>query len=178
MVRIVDDVPAECRWVRYWDMAATVPRRGTDPDWTVGAKVGLSKAGQWFVADVVRFRKAPFDAENMVAQTAALDGRGVAIAMEQEPGSSGVNMIDHYRRNVLVGYDFIGHRPTLSKFERARPFAVAAQAGNVFMLSGSWNRLALDELAGFPALPHDDQTDAMTGAVDVIMNARRARILA
>jgi predicted phage terminase large subunit-like protein len=180
--RIVDEAPADCRWVRYWDLAATVEkpaaRKKKDPDWTVGALVGLSPLGQWFVADIKRFRKAPLGVEQEIAQAAQLDGRSVAVRIEQEGGSSGVNTIDHYRRVVLPGWDFDGLRPTLSKEERARPVARAAQAGNVALLSAPWNRALLDELAGFPNLPHDDQVDALSGAMEVLTTRPRARIIA
>lgn len=178
--RIVDEAPADCRWLRYWDKAATVPspKKRNDPDYTVGTLLGLSAAGQWYVADVRRFRKSPLGVEQEIQQTAAVDGRRVPIRMEQEPGSSGVDVIDHYRRNVLVGFDFDGNRPTLSKEERAAPFARAAQAGNVFLLSAPWNREWLDELAGFPNLPHDDQVDSASGAMEALVGSRRARIIA
>lgn len=177
---IVDEAPREARRLRYWDMAATVqkPSKRNDPDWTVGTLLALSESGVWYVEDVQRFRLGPFDAEQRVKQTAMLDGRGVPIRMEQEPGSSGVAVIDHYRRDVLVGFDFDGHRPTLSKEERAAPMARAAAAGNFRILSAPWNRLWLDEVAGFPNLPHDDQVDSSSGAMDSVMNGRRARIIA
>ena len=177
---IVDEAPAEARRVRYWDMAATVPKpnKRSDPDWTVGTLLALSSSGVWYVEDVVRFRKSPHEAELAIAQTAALDGRGVPVRMEQEPGSSGVMAIDHFRREVLVGYDFDGHRPTLSKEERAAPMARAAEAGNFRIVSAGWNREWLDEVAGFPNLPHDDQVDSASGAMDSVANGRRARIIA
>lgn len=183
---IVDEYPAGCKLARFWDVAATVPkvrtqgskRVATDPDWTVGTLMGLSEEGIWYVIDVVRFRKSPLDTERTIAQTAGVDGRRVMIRMEQEPGSSGVNVIDHYRRNVLVGFDFDGIRPELSKEERAAPLARASEAGNVKLLSAPWNREWLDEIAGFPMLDHDDQVDSATGAQEAIIGRRRARIIA
>jgi predicted phage terminase large subunit-like protein len=180
---IVDQAPAECRRLRYWDMAATVPKKlpgnkGTkDPDWTVGTLMGEFE-GIWYVIDVIRFRGSPLDVENRIKQTAALDGRRVPVRMEQEPGSSGVAVIDHYRRTVLVGFDFDGNRPELSKEERAAPLARASEAGNVRLISAPWNREWLDEVAGFPMLPHDDQVDSASGAQECLIGRRRARIIA
>jgi predicted phage terminase large subunit-like protein len=180
--RIVDEVPAGCRYVRFWDMAATVEkvtkRKKNDPDWTVGTLAALSPAGQWYVVDVIRFRKAPYETEQAIRQTAAVDGRAVAVRWEEEGGSSGKITTDHYRRTVLPGFDADGVRPQLSKEERARPVATAAQAGNVMILSAPWNREWLDEFAGFPNLPHDDQVDSLSGAVESLTTARRARIIA
>ncbi len=184
---IVDDYPAGCRLVRFWDMAATVPKGRTrdgsakkkdDPDWTVGTLAGLSPEGRWYVIDVQRFRKTPADTEAMIQQTARLDGRGVMVRWEEEGGSSGKVVTDHYRRTVLPGYDADGIRPSLSKEERARPVAKAAQVGNVEILSAPWNREWLDEFAGFPNLPHDDQVDSLSGCFDALTTARRARIIA
>ncbi len=177
---IVDEAPADLRLLRYWDLAATVPsvKKRSDPDWTVGTLLGLSPQGLIYVLDVVRFRRGPLDTDLALQQTAALDGRRVPVRVEQEPGSSGVRVIDHLRREVLPGFDFDGVRPTLAKEERARPIARQAKAGNVRLLSAPWNRLWLDELAGFPHLPHDDQVDSLSGAYDALTTARRARIIA
>jgi predicted phage terminase large subunit-like protein len=180
---IVDAAPADARRVRYWDLAATVPKpaarkKGTDPDWTVGTQMALAKDGTIYIEDVVRFRKKPLDTDAVLAQTAATDGRGVMIRAEQEPGSSGVRVIDALRRGIFAGYDFDGVRPELSKEERARPLARQAQAGNVKLVSAAWNREWLDEVAGFPNLPHDDQVDSASGGYETLTGTRRARIIA
>lgn len=178
--RIVDEAPADCQWVRFWDLAATVERPGkrSDPDWTVGTLLGLDRSrGTWYVADVKRFRKTPLDTEAIMLQTAQLDSRRVMVRWEEEGGSAGKTVTATYRR-MLAGYDADGIHPSLSKLERARPLARAAQAGNVFLLSAPWNREWLDELAGFPGLNHDDQVDSASGGMDALVGQRRARIIA
>lgn len=182
--KIVDEAPVGCRWVRFWDRAGTIQKpadlkKKKDPDWTVGALVGLSPLGQWFVADIIRFRGTPLEVDKQIIQTAALDGKSVAVRQEQEPGQSGVAQTDQLKRVLLPGFDADGVRPTLSKEERARPVAKAAEAGNLFLLSGSWNREAIDEFAAFPTVGvHDDQVDAVSGAFDSLTGQRRARLIA
>lgn len=178
--RIVDAAPADCRWVRFWDMAATVPKpsKRDDPDWTTGTLMGLSPRGEIFIADVQRFRKKPLDSERVLSATAEQDGRRIPIRMEEEGGSSGKIVTSTYRRGIFAGYDFDGVPPVLSKEERAKPFAKQAQAGNVALLSAPWNRQWLDEVAGFPYLPHDDQVDGASGAYEALTTSRRARIIA
>lgn len=162
--RIVEQAPAACRWVRYWDLAATEPTPGRDPDWTVGARLGVLD-GRYWLADVQRARLSPQGVEALIAQTAQLDGVGVEVYMEQEPGSSGVAQIDQYRRNVLDGYTFRGVRSTGSKEVRANPFSSAAEAGNVALVRGPWIGAFLDEVESFPQPGfHDDQVDAISGA--------------
>ena len=153
------------RWCRFWDMAATRMERGKDPDWTVGAKVGL-KDGRWIIASVLRIRGTPHEVETLISQTAAVDGKSVPVRIEQEPGSSGKTVIDHYARSVLVGFDFKGIPATGEKATRWRPVSAAAQAGNIDILIAPWNEPFLDEADAAPEGAHDDQLDAVAGAVN------------
>jgi predicted phage terminase large subunit-like protein len=164
--KIVDQVPAGMeQQVRHWDLAATEATQGRDPDYTASARVGL-KDGRYYITSVDRDRLSPLGVEQLVKQWAQVDGQRVKIAMEQEPGSSGVNTIDHYARVVLVGYNFHGVRTTGSKVERALVLAAAAEAGNVYLLKAPWNEAFLDEISVAPMGRHDDQWDAAAGAVN------------
>jgi predicted phage terminase large subunit-like protein len=172
--RIVDvaDVPKGGRSIRYWDLAATVPKPGKDPDWTAGAKVTL-KDGVYYIEDIKRKQGSPMQIEKLVRETADIDGKSVAIRMEQEGGASGVNTIDTYSRRVLVGFDFQGHRKTGDKSEMARPVSAAAEQGNVRLVRGAWIGPYLDEVEAFPQGMHDDQVDAVSGAFSLLSNARQ-----
>jgi len=160
---IVKDYPRGHPILRYWDKAATEPKKGKDPDWTVGVKPTLAE-GVCYVIDVVRFRGTPQLNESTIRQTAQLDGKEVNIYMEQEPGSSGVNDIDHYARKVLLGYTFRGIKTTGSKEIRSNPLSSAAELGNVKLVQAHWNRAFLDEFEVFPEGAHDDIVDATSGA--------------
>lgn len=163
---IVDSYPSDAKRVRYWDLAATEAKPGKDPDWTVGALVA-EKDGQYWIIDVKRIRATPQGVEQLILQTAMMDGKGVDIYMEQEPGSSGVNTIDHYRRIVLKGFAFYGHKSTGNKEVRANPVSSTAEAGNVKLIRGIWINEFLDEIVMFPTIGvHDDQVDAISGAIE------------
>lgn len=163
---IRDDYPRDIRMVRYWDLAATEQKKGADPDWTVGLKLGQTSEGLYYVIDVRRMRGTPREVEALVKQTAQIDGPEVAIDMEQEPGASGKNTVDYYRRKVLSGYAFRSVRPTGSKRVRAGPVSSQAEAGNVILVKGPWNREFLDELEMFDQGAHDDQVDGLSGAFE------------
>lgn len=169
--QIVDNVEGRFNTVRYWDLAATEPKENNDPDWTVGGKVGLSRDKIYHVMDIRRMRGTPLEVEKLIQQTAILDGKAVQIWMEQEPGSSGINTIDHYTRNILQGFSFRGLRTTGSKEIRANPVSSQAEAGNVKLLSGHWNKDLLDEIELFPQGSHDDQVDAVSGAFEVLSHS-------
>ena len=168
--------PAEAKRTRYWDFAATEEQAGTDPDYTAGARVAMLDGIYW-IEDVRRERLSPLGVEKLVANTAAEDGREVAIGIEQEPGSSGKATVDHYRRRVLVGYACRGFRVTRSKVDRADPLSAAAEAGNVKLVAGPWNQAFLDEVALFPAGAHDDQVDAAAGAFNWLAARGGRRII-
>jgi predicted phage terminase large subunit-like protein len=180
--RFVDDaeLPKDLALCRYWDLAATEVRRGTDPDYTAGVLLGREPKGRWFVIDVARTRASPLEVERLVARVAEADaawaqGRKMAppaIRMEQEPGSAGVAVIDHYRREVLGPHDFRGVRSTGSKETRAAPVAARVQGGDVFLCRGGWNTEFLDELVSFPSGSHDDQVDALSGAYGALAGVR------
>ena len=111
--------------------------------------------------------------EQAVRQTAELDGKGVMIRAEQEPGSSGVMTMSDLQRRVLFGYDFKGVLSTGSKEVRANPAASMAEAGNIKLVSGRWITAFLDEAELFPSGAHDDQIDALSGAITDLTNPWR-----
>jgi predicted phage terminase large subunit-like protein len=55
---------------------------------------------------------------------------------------------------------------TGDKVVRAQPFSAAAEARNVKLLIGPWNDAFLDEMEAFPEVKHDDQVDAVSGAIN------------
>ena len=160
---IIIDYPRDCKKVRYWDLAST---KRDESDYTVGLLLG-EKDGIFYVLDVKRFKGTPLEVENLIRQTAFIDGN-IPIYIEQEPGASGVTLIDHYRREVLKGFDFHSDKKSSSKELRARPVSASAQAGNIKILRAPWNKDFLDEIELFPNDIHDDQVDALSGAFNKI----------
>lgn len=169
---IVPDYPRKARSLRYWDLAATEAKPGKDPDWSSGCRMAEAD-GIYYIIDVQRLRGTPLDVQRRVAQAAELDGKNVPIYMEQEPGSSGVNTIDTYRRTVLPGYSFYADKKTSNKIERAEPLSASAESHNVKIVRGDWNKDFLDEVSAFPNVKHDDMTDTASGAYAMLNNARQ-----
>ena len=166
-----EDVPSSCPRVRYWDLAATEPTPTNDPDFTVGALVALDpRTGRIYVLDVVRDRLRAAAVEQLVRRTAERDGPRVQIHIEEEPGSAGKALSDHYRTRVLQGFAMYACRPTGPKTTRASPLASRAEQGDVHLAAGPWNDTCLDELQLFPDGRHDDQVDAIAGAVQALTN--------
>lgn len=176
-------VPIMASRVRFWDMASTDPdkrkgrgRNKREPDYTVGFKLA-SYQGMYWIEDIVRVQKTPHDLEQIIRETAMSDGYSVAIRMEKEPGSSGEITIDHYSRNILRGYDFVGIASTGSKVDRARTASAAAQAGKVLISDKCRNMLAfLDEADTFPYGMKDDTIDGFSGAFNYFRSPALLRV--
>jgi predicted phage terminase large subunit-like protein len=155
--------------VRFWDKAATAPNRANpDPDWTRGARVSITRDHRIYIEDIASIRADPGGVEALIAQTAALDGKRVSVRIEQEPGSSGKDVVAHYVTDVLLGYDADGVRSTGDKEERSKPVSSQAKVGNIALVRGDWNNDFLAEAVRFPTGKHDDQVDAVSGALSFL----------
>lgn len=170
----IDGEPANVmRRVRYWDKAST---QGGG-DWTVGTLCALLDNGKVVIVDQVRFQGHPLTNEKKMRATAQADGLDVYIREEMEPGSSGVSIIDHYRRNVVNGYMYDGIRSTGSKEARATAYAGAVKAHNILVCKAQWNRDFLNEHEAFPLGAHDDQVDSAAGGFNFLTLGRTARLI-
>ena len=169
-IRPAGEPDARCR---FWDLASTKPRPGTDPDWTVGALVSRWLEGFYSVDNVVRLRDTPGVVDDTILAVTQQDGRGVSVRIEQQIGTGGVFQAATYTK-LLAGYDFAPVKPTGEKSTRWRPLSVQAEGGNVWLAEGVWNDSFVRELCGLPGR-HDDQADAAAGAFNEIAISYAAR---
>ena len=166
-LQAVDDYPHDSPQIRVWDLAATAPKKGNDPDYTSGLKATMSN-GVLYIIDVRRLQGSPQVIETTVKNTASQDGKAVQIYIEREPGAAGLSLIDQYRRSALLGYAVHDINPTGDKTVRASPFSSACEAGNVKLVHGPWINVFLDEIEAFPESAHDDQVDTAAYAYQIL----------
>lgn len=158
-IRYDSPLPPNATRCRYWDKAST----HGDGDWTVGCLMSVLD-GRYCIEDIVRLQGSPYEVQQVIRRTAERDGEDVMIRMEQEPGSSGVDVIDHYSRQILQGFNFRPDKVTGNKQLRAQTMAAAMECGNLWLVRAPWNRELETELLEFPLGVHDDQVDACSGA--------------
>lgn len=170
--QIVDALPAGCRGVRGWDLAATRARAGTDPDWTAGVKLLRDRDGLFYIADIQRLRGSGLEVERALRQAAILDGREIAISLPRDPGQAGKVQADYLLRQ-LAGFSVRATPESGDKTTRAAPVAAQAEAGNIRLLRGPWNEAFLEEVALFPNGAHDDQVDALSRAFAALVEGGR-----
>lgn len=159
MLTIVDHAPLCARFVRYWDKA------GTDGGgaYTAGVKMGVTTDGKFVVVDVQRGQWSALERERRIKQTADVDGVGVDVWIEQEPGSGGKESAENTVRN-LAGYNVRLERVTGDKATRASPYSAQIEAGNVWLIKAQWTRDFINEHETFPNGKYKDQVDASAGA--------------
>ncbi|WP_077478715.1 terminase [Rodentibacter trehalosifermentans] len=136
-IEIINALPAgNIRWVRGWDLGATV---GGDP--TAGAKVGITSEGIVIIADLAHGDLGSDERDRMMRNTASLDGTPVQISIPQDPGQAGKSQVLHFVRNIFNGYRVKFSPESGDKVTRAEPFAAQVNVGNVKMLRGDWNKI-------------------------------------
>lgn len=168
---LVRALPAGCRFVRAWDLAASVERAGRPPAFTAGLKLARAPDGHLYVADVRRDRLSPGGVVRMILATAAEDGPECRIALPQDPGQAGKAQAQDLIRR-LAGYDARATPESGDKATRAAPVSAQAEAGNLHLLEGPWNEAFLDEVASFPNGAFLDQVDALSRAFGTLSEAR------
>lgn len=171
-IEIVDALPAGLELVRGWDLAATK----NAGDWTVGGKLGRSKDGTLWIADIERERGGPDEVERLLVNTAKGDGPRVLQSVPQDPGQAGKAQAA-YLGKKLAGTNFVFSAETGDKATRAAPFAAQVNVGNVKMLRAPWNDALIGEMRMFPNGAFDDQIDALSRAFNG-MTDNLARFLA
>lgn len=163
-ISMLEAAPVVRRQVRAWDLAATAPAPGRDPDYTVGLKLGETESGRFVVLDVIRRRARAAEVEALLVETARLDGAQTVIALAQDPGQAGVAQVAYLTRS-LSGFQVVATPETGAKLTRAMPAAAQIDSGNLEMLRAPWADVLLAELRAFPDGEKDDQVDALSRAV-------------
>ena len=172
-VEVVDVAPANLRMiVRGWDLAGTPPSPlNPDPDWTTGTKIGVTNDGRYVVLDHVYEQLDPTGVRNLVRNIATQDGRGVTIAMPQDPAQAGKDQRIDYAK-LLAGYDIRFRTASGDKLTRFKGFSAQVGAGNVMVVRGLWNERWFRELENFPpqtSAGHDDDADSTAEAFNSLL---------
>lgn len=171
---IVNAAPVNALRVRWWDFASS---DSPTADQTAGVLMAWAD-GIYYVEDVVCGRWSSQARDRIIYQTAQMDydtyGGTVKTWREQEPGSSGKDAARAFIR-MLAGFSAHAKPSTGAKEVRADPFASQAEAGNVKIVRGAWNKHYLDELVAAWMGKHDDQIDGTSGAFNKLAQMNKER---
>lgn len=168
--QLVDTMPNDIiRVVRGWDNAAT---KGAG-DYSSAVKIGQRANGRFIVLHRWRDQVNTGDRESMMQQIATIDGHACDIAIAQEPGSAGKDVVFHTVRG-LAGFAVYAYLDTGSKHTRGKPFSVQVANNNVDVYV--WDPVETEQyIAQMDAFPTanvpDDDVDATTKAFKHITQA-------
>ena len=175
---IVQAVPDHVRTARAWDFAVSSQKSGSNPDYTVGAKLAHADR-HTYVIDVIRRRAAPDKIVQLVQQTAAADGRACDQIFEEEHGAAGKMMVAQFK-TALSGLEGAGRvypaSVTGGKEVRAFHFASSCNDRRVSVLEADWNHEFFSELDDFPHGDKDDQVDAAAHAFNHLAPNLKPRV--
>jgi predicted phage terminase large subunit-like protein len=164
--KIVAAVPAGLRYVRYTDKAGTAEADNPAAAFTASVKMGRDDTtGIFYVTNVIRGQWSAHQREQVIKNTAILDGENCQQWVEQEPGSGGKESAQNTVMN-LAGFDVHVDKVTGDKLTRANPYSAQVEAGNVCVLLDTWTEAYIDELHNFDpeAGGYKDQVDGSSGA--------------
>lgn len=165
---IVNETPWNLRWVRYWDLAASTK---TSADYTASASVAIDGDGVMWIRDLIRGRWEWPDAKRIMKENMLGEVRNTSHVVEE--ALHGIAALQELRRDpALHGIPLYGYRVDRDKVQRAMAWASRAEAGKVRLVRGEWVNAFLDEVCSFPLATHDDQVDAVSGAVATYQTAQ------
>ena len=166
-IQIIDALPAGLKFVRGWDLAATVKKTS---DYTATVKLA-EKDGVIYIAHGYRFKGAPDEVEQSIIQFTETD-KNTFTSLPLDPGQAGVAQKQNISRK-LQGKKFEFTPETGDKRARASPLAAQVNVGNVKMLRGDWNEYVLHEMRMFPNGANDDLIDACSRAYNKATTTKR-----
>lgn len=154
------------RWVRGWDLAATDTDEGGEPAYTASVLLGKRKDGSYVIADATNNRLKAEKVRNLVKQCAVSDKakyKRVRIRMSIDPGQAGKEQSQSYMK-MLAGFSVSMVKESGTKEARAEPFAAQWQAGNVYVVAGTWTETLLGQYESFPESKFRDLVDSGSNA--------------
>ena len=171
--KVVENAPEGLRWVRYWDLAASVK---DSADYTASVAMALAQDGNLYLRDMVRGKWEWPDAEKVMVQTMLTESgttHGIEKAMH---GLAALQALT--RRRELVRVPIKGIDVDRDKLSRALPLSARAEQGKVCLVRGAWISSFLDELTSFSGdgKTHDDQVDTASGGLAMMSKPSRALI--
>lgn len=155
------EVPALIDGVRFWDLAASTK---TIADYTAGGKVGMDSSGNIYILDMIRRRMEWPELLRTFKQIALNDGAGILQGVETTGTQKGfLDLL--LAEPSLAGISIRGYSPEKDKVTRAQPLLARAEQGKLFVVRAEWTAELINELCAFPETDHDDQVDALSGAM-------------
>jgi len=161
---IIDTVPSDITWVRFWDLAVTEEDSG---DFTASIRIGHNDLGNIYLDGRIKKRCEWPTARRLILETAKVEKDTVMIGIGNQGPQKGM-VQDIMTDPALSGHGIIGVPELQSKRVRAYPLIAKGEAGKLYLVRAPWNEDFINECLEFDVGKHDDQVDAATGAMRLL----------
>ena len=162
-IQIVDELPANLRYKRAWDLASGMKQQN---DMTSGVKGSIAwkiehgiRIPTLYIDDWKRVRYEALKRNELIQNTAIEDGY-IDVGIEAFGAYK-----DAYTtlRDILTGVrQVLPIKLPGDKISKAEPLFPIFEAGNVIMKRAHWNEEVIKQLSEFPSGKHDDDVDALS----------------
>jgi predicted phage terminase large subunit-like protein len=157
----IDEVPALVKVVRRWDLAFS-DREGSD--YLSGAKVGIDAIGNRYIVDIFRQQGRWTEGKPCIIALAREDGPDCDVIIEANGTQLGYYQ-DINADQRMADRVVLPDRPEGNKEMRASVWGSRLEDGIIYCVRGAWNSEFFDQMDYFPNHEHDDDVDAVSGAM-------------
>jgi predicted phage terminase large subunit-like protein len=157
----IDEVPALVKTVRRWDLAFS-DREGAD--YLSGAKVGMDAMGNRYIIDIFRQQGKWTEGKPCIVALAREDGPDCEVIIEANGTQLGYYQ-DINADQRMADRVVLPDRPEGSKEMRASIWGSRLEDGIIYCVRGTWNQEFFEQMDYFPSHEHDDDVDAVSGAM-------------
>lgn len=163
------EMPDYLQWVRFWDLACTEDQKA---DFTAGIMGALDNQGALWLRALRKGQWAWPVARSTICQIA--EEEKVVVGAEANAGFKAVaaNLREEMPDNIVLR-EYVVPGNAGDKLIRALPWIALVENRKVFLVEGEWILDFLVEAQAFPASPHDDQMDAVSGVYVMLKNRKR-----
>jgi predicted phage terminase large subunit-like protein len=157
----IDEVPELVKVVRRWDLAFS-DREGSD--YLSGAKVGIDAIGNRYIVDIFRQQGKWTEGKPCIVALAREDGPECECIIEANGTQLGYYQ-DINADARMADRVVLPDRPEGNKEMRASIWGSRLDDGIIYCVRGAWNGEFFDQMDYFPNHEHDDDVDAVSGAM-------------
>ncbi len=168
---IVEKAPDGLRWFRYVDLALGESKT-SDMNSTIAA--AMDSDGVIYLRDRLKIRNLEHFLPHCKALMLDDAERGTEWGVE-DVAFQRLVLRQFLSDPALARVRMYRVKPNGDKVERARTWQLRAKQGKVKLVRGLWNNDFIREAAAFPNGRHDDDVDAVSGAVQMIAQASVVR---
>lgn len=156
--------------IRYWDKACS----GKRGDYLCGMLVAhylQDDISHYIIEDLYLGKVEPHQVKNIIKSISRNDGKHTFIGFEQEPGSSGKELMDIYKRDLEGdGYRVIVDQKRESKINRAAAISPLAKENRISYIPNQHTQEMFNQLVSFPTGKNDDVVDAISASIQILQN--------